>query len=251
VLGDSSTIVTEKDKSRLQDLVTDYRPDLQKETHKADSVPAAPQPPKPDTTVKPQAPQVAAQSGSSALPNVAGLKAEFKETTVLIPNINAKLSGNPNLQNAGGAVYSLISGFINGNVLHTTGNVLKVSQRYQSIVVIKSNYATLPLETLSLTTDWANVKGGNGSYAVAGLEEDQMEFEKTNTAGIRTAVAKACQRRHMTRKKTEEWIETVGHCKSSNQKPCIVTLRSVMWKIDGRDAQGKPFSKQIRIDVPM
>lgn len=251
VIGDSSSIVTEKDKSKTEDLVTDLhlKP---KEVPAKDSVQKdnKPQPLVATDTTKKVAEQPT-QPTQASLPPVAGLKADFKETSVLIPNINAKQAGNPNLVNANGAVYSIISGNLNGNVLHTKGNVLKVSQRYQSIVVLKNNTGMLPIDALSITTSWESVNGGNGSYPINGLDEEHLEFPKANRAAIRNAVTKAAQRRRMGRKKIEEWTDMVDDVKAANQKPLHTMLRSVMWKIDGRDANGKPFSKQIRIDVPM
>jgi len=72
-----------------------------------------------------------------------------------------------------------------------------------------------------------------------------------NGNAIRNAVMKACNKRHMNRKKMQEWLAALGNVKKANQKPLVIVLRSVMWKIDGKDPQGKIFSKQIRVDVPM
>ena len=52
-------------------------------------------------------------------------------------------------------------------------------------------------------------------------------------------------------KKVQEWVNSVSNIHSANQKPLIITLRSVIWKIDGKDEKGKTFSKQIRIDLPV
>ena len=247
-LGDSSTIVTESDSQRLQDLVTDLTPvipsNIPPDTAKEET--------KTDTVQKTSASATAAATPAAPVPSGPGLKAEFKEVTIMIPGLEAKQSGKSNLMNANGAVYTWTSGNINGNVVRTTGNVNKVSQRYQSVVLLKGRNGNLPLEELSVTTPWQQVNGGNGSYAIKGLGENDLKFEDADASDIRNAVTKACRQRHLSKKKTDEWMAVLGkNVRSANQKPLVVTLRSVMWKIDGKDQKGKIFSKQIRIDVPM
>jgi len=51
--------------------------------------------------------------------------------------------------------------------------------------------------------------------------------------------------------KVQEWVNSLHNVRSLDQKPLFVVLRSVMWKIDGKDAQGKIFSKQLRVDIPL
>jgi len=55
----------------------------------------------------------------------------------------------------------------------------------------------------------------------------------------------------MSKKKEQEWLRTVRNVRAANQKPLVIMLRSIMWKIDGKDADGKPISRQIRIDMPI
>ncbi len=249
VLGDSSTIVTETDPQKLKDLVTDLQPVIPAPENKDTAVN---KPPAADTSKKTAAiaPSTTAQPAKT-LPNIAGLKAEFKDVSILIPGLNAKLAGKPNLEKANGAVYSFTSGEINGNTLRVTGNVTKVSQRYQSVVVLKNELGTLPIETLSVTTDWETVKGSNGQYKITDLDTKSLEYPHVNGNAIRSAVDKAAKRRRFSHRKVQEWESSVHHLRAVNQKPLYIMLRSVMWKIDGKDANGKLFSKQIRIDIPM
>ncbi len=248
VLGDSSTIVTEKDPKKLMDLVTDLQPEL----------PAAGAP---DTAGKGQATKNGKDTASNriatpvpmaqALPDVAGLKAEFKEMSMLIPGITAKLAGNHNLLNANSAVYTLLSGSLDGGVIRLTGTITKVSQKYQSVVVVKNKLGTLPLETLIENTDWEPVKPGKGGYPITGIDDESLSIPKANANSIRNAVSKAGNRRHLSHKKVQEWLSSVNNVHSAGQKPMAVTLRSVIWKIEGKNEAGKPFAKQIRIDVPL
>ena len=248
-MGDSATIVTESDQQQLKDLVTDLQPTI---SESKDTTATAEQ-----KTVEQKAPDTVKKTAVAETPkqqptaDVSGLKADFKDVSILIPNLNAKLSGNPNLQRANGAVYSFVSGNINGNLLKIMGNVTKVSQRYQSVVMLKNNIGSLPLETLSTTTSWEPVKGLNNIYRITGLDEKSLDYPEANRGTIQNAVRKAAQRRRMSRRRVQEWVSSVRNVRSTNQKPLTVMLRSVMWKIDGKDANGRIFSKQIRIDIPM
>jgi hypothetical protein len=254
VLGDSSTIVTETDPMKLQDLVSDLQPVITRSIEEIEkkapeqAKPTAPDTIKRDNTATAKA--AASPEPQSATP-VAGLNADFKEVSVTIPNLNAKISGNPDLHDKSGAVYTLVNGPLNGNTLRISGNITKVSQRYQSLVMLKSNIATLPLESLSITTPWEPLTGSRGQYRISGLDQQSLEYPDADARDIRNAVQKAAQRRRFSRKKVQELVNSVHHLRSPKQKPLTLTLRSVMWKIDGKDAQGRSFSKQIRVDVPL
>lgn len=246
ILGDSSTIVTETDPKNLQDLVTDLHPDIPSHTttdttQPKETVAAADTNKQTKVINPPPQPQL---SGN-------GLLAEFKDVSVLIANVTGKQAGNPNLQRANGAVYTLTGGTINGAQMKLKGTVTKVSQRYQSAVLLKNSYGTLVLDNLSETTDWETIKGSNNQYRISGLDAQSLETADANANTIRNAVAKAAKRQRWSRKKTDEVLNSLRHVRNVNQKPLTVTLRSVMWKIDGKDAQGRAFSKQIRIDIPL
>ncbi|MCD6010330.1 MAG: hypothetical protein K0Q79_192 [Flavipsychrobacter sp.] len=249
VLGDPSTIVTETDSSRLQDMVTDLNPKITPAATR-DSEIAAKEPKPKEEPAKPVAetprpPQAPAPFTGN------GLNADFNIMSLQVPNLNVKQSGNPNLDNANGAVYTLNSGTINGNVLKVTANVTKVSQRYQSVIVLKNELGMLPLESLSFTSKWQPMKGSGNTYRITGLDERSMEYAEANSNAIRNAVSRAAMRRRFSRKKVQDWVNSVRNVRATNQKPLYVMLRSVMWKIDGKDASGKPFSKQIRVDIPL
>ena len=250
VLGDPSTIVTETDSSRLQDMVTDLKPEIKPSA--PDTVETAPKQPeaqpvadKPVVEATPAPP--AAKTPFSGI----GLNADFNIVSLQIPNLNVKQSGNPNLDHANGVVYTYLGGNINGNSVKVTANVSKVAQRYQSVIVLKNELGVLPLESLSKTVAWQQLKGGNNVYRITGLDERSLDYADANPNAIKNAVSKAALRRRFSKKKVQEWVNSVRNVRSANQKPLYVMLRSVMWKIDGKDASGKPFSKQIRIDIPL
>jgi hypothetical protein len=118
-------------------------------------------------------------------------------------------------------------------------------------VILKSNMGELPLEALSVTTGWKQVKGGSNSFPVTGLDARNLEYYDADASDIRNAVQRVAKRRRMNHKKAQALLNSVRNVRSANQKPLTVALRSVMWKIDGKDAQGRTYSKQIRIDIPL
>ena len=252
VLGDSSTIVTENDPDKLRDLVTDLKPEI-KTSDVKDSIEAAQkaaaQQKEADTAQKTTS--TANRQPANATLTGNGLKADFGSFTFLIPDVSAKLASNPNLAKATGVVFSYTSGNIPGNQIQVTTGVTKVSQRYQTVIAIKNQLGTLPLETLSTTTPWQALKGNGNVYKITGLDEKMLEYSNANKNSIRAAVLKSAKRHRMSRRKTEEWEASVRNARAVNQKPMFVILRSVMWKVDGKDASGKIFSKQIRVDMPL
>jgi len=252
VLGDSSSIVTEKDPQRLQDLVTDLKPDIptaeekdSSEAKQQEVVAAVVDTTKKTKVINPPLPPASVKLSGN------GLLAEFKDVSVLISNVNAKQAGNTNLQRANGAVYTLVSGNINGSQIKLTGNITKVSQRYQTVVLYKNSLGTLQLDAFNTTTDWEPLKGGNNQYRITGLDASSLDFPDANPNAIRNAITKSARRRRISHRTLEEMLNSVHRVRSLNQKPLTVVLRSVMWKIDGKDAQGRSFSKQIRVDIPL
>jgi hypothetical protein len=252
VLGDSASIVTEKDPRKLSDLVTDLQPDIPPAANPDSIAKAQAAQNKPADSAKDGAAKARpAQGEDQSLPDVAGLKAEFKELTVLVPGITAKISGNTNLKNANSAVYTLLSGSLEGGSLHLKGSVTKVTQKCQSVVVIKNKLGSLPLESLTETSDFEAVKVEKNVYVIKNIDGNSLDVPTANNSVIRNAVIKAANKRRLSHKKLQEWLTSVGSVRTANQKPLVVTLRSVIWKIDGKDENGKAFSKQIRIDIPL
>ena len=252
VLGDSATIVIEKDSQYVHDYVTDFHPNLPAASEALDT-PAAEKPAATTTTTEPAATAAPAPTPAQQAAPVApgkGLVIKFNELTISIPGIATKSYNNS--QNANGASFQLISGTVNGNHIQiTNGTVTKVSQRYQVAVILKNHMGTFPLNTLSETTDWAPIQGGNNVYTISGLEPNKLKMPAANAAEIREAVQKAARGRRLSKKKEQELLLSVRNTRSVNQAPLSAVLRSVIWKIEGKNAQGKPYQKQIRLDMPI
>lgn len=256
VLGDPATIVTEADSQYLQDFVADIKPverpavvEAPAEDTAAKAPAEAPiqEPAKADAPKKEEPKQTAAPA-----PKGNGLKVEFKEISLLIPNINTRTYKQQDTKKANGATYELISGNLAGNQIKAGGgNVTKIAQRYQTVIAVKTDMGTLVLESLSRTTDWQNLKGGNNTYSISGLEQGQLQYIKAGPAAIKNAVTRAARNKRMSRANEQKWQKAISRVRDANDRPLVVVLRSVMWKIEGKDASGKPYQKQLRLDIPL
>ena len=245
ILGDSSAIVTESDPVYLQDQVPDLRPVDAEQTDGPSAAATT------TTAVKDAVPATPAQP-VAAQPAGNGLTIGFKEITVFIPNITTKSYGKQDLKNARGATYELSSGNLAGNQLRmSNGTVTKVTQRYQTLVALQDGNETLLLESLgTYASDWENLNGSNGTFSISGLEPARLDYNNVKPAAIRNAVQQAARKARMSRNGTQDWLDYARDVRSAKQKPCVIVLRSVSWRINGKDAAGKSFNKEVRMDLP-
>ncbi len=242
VLGDSSSIVTETNAKNLQDMVMDLHPNIPVSTPVPTDTPKqAEKKPVIDTQRTANT-----EAKPAVLPD--GLNVAFKEILFSIPGINTKSYRTQNLAKANGATYQLLSGSLNGKQIHLgNGTANKVSQRYQTLIVLKNDLGTLPLETLNNLTDWEELSGKNNTYTIAGLN-GKLEGADLNLSLLQKAIKNAGRKHHLSKRSEQEWINSVRNTRN-NKRTITVALRSVIWKIDGKDA-GKTYSKQVRVDLP-
>lgn len=248
VLGDPSSIVTETDSQYLRDMVPEYKPVKTPEVAQADT-PAATPAPADTAKVAQEEPMESRtaptepQEEAPQAPKGKGLTIDLKEVDLFIPNIVARGSGS---------TYSLKSGNLNGKQIQISNAVVqKMSQRYQSTVIARSNLGTLVLDNLGTTTGWQPLRGNGKSFTITGLDAGRLNTARITPAAVQNAVSHAARRNRLSRSAEQKWLTSVRRVRSANQRPLSVKLRSVMWKIDGKTTEGKPFSKQVRIDMPI
>lgn len=233
VLGDSATIVTERDETKLQDGVAD----LSSATSAGSDAPT----PGRDT----------AHTATAQVPAGAGLTAAFKEVTIMMAGITAR-EGNKDYGTARGASFTLAGGNLSGSALRTSGGtVSKVSQRYTTVIVLQNASDKLVLEGLSNMSGWQPLQGSSGTYTLSGLDAAKLEYKNAAPAEIRNAVQGAARKQKLSRQDTQDWLDAVKNIRAANQSPATVMLKSISWRIEGKDAAGKAFSKEIRVDIPM
>jgi hypothetical protein len=241
VLGDPATIITEADSQYLQDLVLDYHPTPQPAPEEIPATAAATE------TVPPPAENPQAQQPEQATKaepaKEKGLEIDLGGVTIVITNISASGSGT---------AYMLKSGTINGQQIKVTeGSIDKIEQRYQAVVIVDNDLGMLVLDDVRTLTDWKAIKASGNSYTISGLEERKLQAPKITKASINKAVTRETRQRRMSKSLQQKWLSSVKNVRNANQKPLDLKLRSVMWKIDGKTAAGKPFNKQVRIDLPL
>lgn len=245
-MGDPATIVTETDSQYLAVVVNDVAINnrtvtvVKKDTATKDTARA--------TATVASAPveeQAAKATGK-------GLNVPFPQARLFISGIQTKTYKEPNLETDFGASYELVSGSLNGNELVVEGkDIESVYMRYQTIVVARNKDGVLPLESLRKLTDWKKVQGKNSSYKIAGLEQAKLEGIKVSNKAIKNAVTRDARSRKLSRSATQQWLNAVSKTNNTSQKPLRIELRSVMWKVTGKDANGRPFQRQLRIDIPI
>ncbi|MBZ0099233.1 MAG: hypothetical protein K8F30_09120, partial [Taibaiella sp.] len=243
-MGDPATIVTETDSQYLADVVPDLKMNTGRPATIASTKPDS-IPPAVDTA------QVSTQSATSSTPAGAGLRVPFPQAEFFIPDITVKTYKEPNLETDYGASYEITEGTLVDNKIYIKGaNIDDVYMRYQTIIVARNDLGTLPLESLRKLTDWKKLKGSNGVYEID-LEPKKLEGLKVSNKAIRNAVNRDARNRNWSRSGIQKWVNSLRNVKSSTSKPMHTELRSVMWKVTGKDANGRPFQRQLRIDVPI
>jgi hypothetical protein len=243
VLGDTAAIITETDPTYLQDYVADFKPAIQ------DSIATAPAPTSKKDSAKPTPASVSVSAPAKAS-GKEGLYITFKDLSLFIAGIKTTDKKNPIKGNS--ATYELSSGNLNGNTLMIqNGTVQTVAMQYQTTVVLTGNGGSLLLSSLGHTGSWVTLKGSGNSYSITGLDENKLEYTRANTAAIRAAVTKAARAKRMNKRSADRWLSLVRNTRSVTQSPCSVALRTVQFRVDGKDGAGKSYRKLIRFDIPM
>lgn len=247
VLGDTATIVTETDSQYLRDMVPDLQVVEPAATQPTEPAVAAtvekPEPPKEEPKAeKPIEEPVAAHKGN-------GLNADFGNVSVFFPNMKVR-NADRSVKGANSVSYTLDGDAITSSKLQVIGGtVSRVQQRLQYGVIAKNAQGILALTTLGTENGpWQTLKGTNGQYTFAG--QPKVRFNPSATA-IRSAVEKAARAQRLSRRQQRDWTNAVKNVRSVTQSPLSVVLRTSIWKIEGTDAKGKRFTKEIRIDIPV
>src|SRR5690606_36667942 len=176
----------------------------------------------------------------------------FPQVEFFVPGISVKTYKEPNLETDYGASYEITEGSLAGNKLYNKGaNIEDVYMRYQTIIVARNDLGTLPLESLRHLTEWKKLKGNNGVYEITGLDPNKLQGLKVSNKAIRNAVSRDARNRNWSKSGIQKWNNSLRNVKNTTSKPMHTELRSVTWKVTGKDANGRPFQRQLRVDVPV
>lgn len=237
-------IVTETDSQYLQDMVMDMDP------LKSD----------PDPEPAPASPVAAGQPASPAEPGettpadpAGGFRIDFGDgVMVTLTGIDGKeyLQQNPKTQ--AGVSYAVASGDLTRADLVIEGlNEVKVRQRHQSELALRSDGRTLLLKSMGkFTSEWkvisAEPKGGRLSYSLKVLE--RPAFKKISAGSLRTGVQKQGRSDRLSQASINKWLQEARRVKAAGDPPSVVILDNVQWQISGKDRNGKNVFKTLRFE---
>ena len=243
VMGDPATIVTETDSQFLLDIV----PDLPGPSDKApDSAAAAAATPPATPTDSAAAPEPAATPPPAP---ANALAINFGDLQVTLPNTVAT---NPGGSFAGkqSAAFTLAGGgYAPTQVAVAGATVSRVQQRNTYAVTAAQGGKTLLLRDLGTQAGaWQTLKQNGSTYAAAPMEKPAF---KANNSVIRNAAQRASRAARMSKADEDALAKALRNAGNVSAPPLAVALKSVVWKIDGKDAKGKAFSKEVRVDVPL
>jgi hypothetical protein len=245
VLGDSATIVTEKDSQYLKDDILDYEPNNA----------VTNQPSKADTVVKITAPiekpQEPVQQPSKV--TAAGYSINFGNIKVVFEGITANDAARQNAEKQDGLSYVIKSGKLAGAKIHVYGaKDATIKQRYQSRLILNSKLGSVDLRNLGLyTTGWKNVNASKtgAEHAFALTDLNNISFSNVNNAKIKNATDKELRNRRTNKKTIQSWMKEISNTNSANDNPCDIILDNLQLQISGTGTDGKPFRKNIRMSV--
>jgi hypothetical protein len=246
VLGDSATIVTEKDSQYLKDEVMDIEPRRVQEVDTAVPLPQS----KEQTAVPAKDTAVVAKQHQ---PEENGQAIDFGGAKMVLSGLRLKESRKQNTIQEEGLSYSLNSGNLGTSKLVVYGaKNITIKQRYQSKLILKSSLGTVDLRDLGLyTSGWNNVSGSNAgnaqSFGLASLS--RIAYAQVNNNKIKNAADRELRKRRTNSRTIQSWMKEIKRVRSGNDRPCEIILDNVQWQISGTDEKGKPFRKTIRVDA--
>jgi hypothetical protein len=241
-LGDSSTIVTEKDSQYLKDEVMDLVPSQRLNIDTTVPVP------KKDKEVV-----VRDTATTSREQTVSGYTINFGDSKIVMAGLQAKDARRQNAEKEDGLTYSLRSGNIASSKLYIYGvKNATIKQRYQSRLVLKSNLGSIDLRDLGLyTSGWNTIPAAqSGTTATINLNGlSNISYAQVNNNKIKNAADRELRKRRTNSRTIQNWMKEIKRVRGANDEPCDIILDNVQWQISGTDAKGKPFHKTIRVDA--
>jgi len=247
ILGDSSTIVTERDSQYLKDDILDFEPKNTVATAEAA---------KPDTVVKAAAPAEKPEEPVKPSPKfaeAAGYGISFGNVKIVFEGIGANDAGRQNAEKQDGLSYVVKSGKLAGAKIHVYGaKDVTIRQRYQSRLALNSSLGTVDLRNLGLyTTGWKNVNASRSGaeYVFALTDLNRIAFSNVNNAKIKNAADKELRNRRSSKRTIQNWMKEIGNVRSANDNPCDIILDNLQLQVSGTGTDGKAFRKNIRMDA--
>lgn len=237
-LGDSSMIVTETDSQYLKNDVLDVAP--VSIASRVDTAAVA-EPARPVAEPAPvQEPAAQPAPGSFAI--------DFGKVRLTLAGAKLKDGRKQQPEKDHGLTYvGKADEMARARIQVQGAKEIKIRQRYQSRVEVRTDMGTLDLRNMGLyTSSWSDLKGNN-SYALNMLSSPG--YKDVNQQKIRAAAEKELKRRKTSSRSAQTWLNSIKGMRNADDKPGVVVLDNVQWQISGTDAAGNRFHKNIRVDL--
>ncbi|MFT4061205.1 MAG: hypothetical protein QM642_02490 [Edaphocola sp.] len=248
ILGDSATIVTEKDSQYLKDDVMDIAPVAAGSVNasqmgKIDTQSSAPTKVLPPADEPEHAPNI----------NAAGTALDFGGVKVVLSPLSTKEFKKQDPEKTNSLTYGITGGNVaNSKIIVAGAGNVTVRLRYQSHVQIKGKLGTLDLSNLGkYTSGWQNLsaiaQSGTQVFAIAGLAKP--DFVQIGNAQIKNAADRELRRHRNSSRTINSWMQEIRSIRKPGDEPSEVLLDNVQLQLRGTDAKGKSFSKLIRLEL--
>lgn len=201
---------------------------------------------------KPAAParDTAPQAAPPRTKEEQGYAISFGAAKIVLAGLNAKEARRQHADRDDGLSYVLSSGNISNAKLVVYGvKNVSVKQRYQSRLALNSPLGSVDLRDLGLyTSGWNTLRSSNANaFSLSGLND--VAFSQVNNSKIKNAADRELRKRKTSSRTIQRWMKELRNVRSAGDKPCEIKLDNVQWQLSGTDANGRPFQKNIRIEV--
>lgn len=244
-LGDPAGIVTETDSTYLKNVTDDISPN-QVQSSESEIT---------DMMVQVDSAKASAALETEAETNEApavlsGLTVSFSEGSIILNGIEAHtLNRKDPDPKANSVSFVYDAGEWKEVKLGVNGlNDVRVEQRLMTRLAINYNDEPVLISSLGrYTSPWYNLPG-NGKQFVS-LGTNSITYMAIDGAKIKQAAQTDINAKKWSTDKKKAAIKTLQPIRSFRDKPCLVLVKSIQWRISGIHA-GKKIQKLVQLDLP-
>lgn len=241
VMGDTSTIVTERDSAYLQNNTEDISP-----TNKRSSEGKITQ----MMTEVDSAKSVKKLESEENKAPLSGFVINFSECTVQFDGLSAHAIQNSQNERTSNSVSYLKDG---GNLFEMTLQVqgldqVKLEQRTFTKLKVQNDEQEFLLQDLGkFISPWSNLASKDNRFVSLG--SNSLQFFPVDNNKIKNALDRELRKKKKNRQEIQEWLNLIRKTNSYSDSPCKLIMVSVQWRIIGMK-DGKRVQKLIQFDIP-
>lgn len=228
VLGDPKTIVTETDSQYLRDQFELY--------------------PLPGT-LPPSTPNPLAGVSSEEKPSASPAEATAPAWILDIDGLKIRIEGLK-VKGEGDAVLLDSATWGNPRWEVVAGSLESLNQRYQTIIRVEPEMGVMYLRDLKYLSDWEKLDLDSPLHPLQNLKPEKLKAVSFTRSKLNQSISREARRRNFRRSYENQWINAASKARNAHQKPLSPYLVTVIWRISGKNPQGKTVSRQVRVDLP-